>query len=190
MNDELEKKLYEDFPEIFGQKDIDETKTPMCWGCSCDDGWYDIIRDTCQIMDNMAKRNAYLFPRVEFVQVKEKFGTLRIYFDEIFLTKEEFLENDSANVCHRYVAPKWVKFIGKFWKGFLHNYMYKKYLEKTRANSNFYYGVEQYAEYLSAKTCEVCGERGLMCRRGNWLKTLCEKHRIEYDYLKLKKEED
>ena len=31
------------------------------------------------------------------------------------------------------------------------------------------------AEYLSARTCEVCGDEGLP-RQGGWIKVLCDKH--------------
>lgn len=30
------------------------------------------------------------------------------------------------------------------------------------------------AEKTAAKTCECCGEPGTLCRRGGWLKTLCQ----------------
>ena len=40
------------------------------------------------------------------------------------------------------------------------------------------------AEQIASKTCECCGEEGTLCRRGGWLKTLCQdcfKDWTEYD---------
>jgi hypothetical protein len=38
-------------------------------------------------------------------------------------------------------------------------------------------GMVRFAEYLCSKTCEVSGEKGQLCIRGNWYKTLSEKVR-------------
>jgi hypothetical protein len=32
------------------------------------------------------------------------------------------------------------------------------------------------AEKLSYKTCEVCGNAGVLCSTGSWLKTVCQDH--------------
>ena len=47
MKKELQEKLFANFPEIFKQKDLDMTQTAMCWGISCNDGWYDLINELC-----------------------------------------------------------------------------------------------------------------------------------------------
>lgn len=36
------------------------------------------------------------------------------------------------------------------------------------------HGIIADAEEIAAKTCECCGEPGVLCRRGGWLKTLCQ----------------
>jgi hypothetical protein len=38
-------------------------------------------------------------------------------------------------------------------------------------------GMVRFAEYLCSKTCEVSGEKGKLCIRGNWYKTLSENTR-------------
>ena len=47
MKAALQNKLFEKYPEIFAQKDLDKTQTLMCWGISCGDGWYNIIDTLC-----------------------------------------------------------------------------------------------------------------------------------------------
>ena len=39
MNAELQNKLFENYPEIFKQKDLPATDTAMCWGICCGDGY-------------------------------------------------------------------------------------------------------------------------------------------------------
>ena len=94
MKEELEKKLYDKYPEIFRQKDLPMTQTCMCWGISCGDGWYNILDNLCSmIMAHNKNLNwkikydiekgkateADLVPVIQATQVKEKFGGLRFY---------------------------------------------------------------------------------------------------------------
>lgn len=39
----------------------------------------------------------------------------------------------------------------------------------------------------SLMTCEICGERGVMCRRGSWWTVLCDEHRAIDQIRKLNK---
>ena len=38
MKAELQNKLFEKYPKIFGQKDLPMTQTAMCWGIDCEIG--------------------------------------------------------------------------------------------------------------------------------------------------------
>lgn len=72
MNKELQQKLYNDFPDLYRQKDWSMKETCMVWGFDVGDGWYDIIYD-------LSKKITELDPEVQAIQVKEKFGGLRFY---------------------------------------------------------------------------------------------------------------
>lgn len=50
----------------------------MAFGCECGDGWEPIIRDFC-VAVMFAMQNEPLEEWPIFVQIKEKFGTLRLY---------------------------------------------------------------------------------------------------------------
>jgi len=81
---------------------------------------------------------------VKFTQIKEKFGTLRVYYDVYpKFTEEEVLRFDSKSVAS---AGE------RFW--------------------GYVDGVTCFAEYLSSKTCERDGKEGNLTRSG-WWKTLC-----------------
>jgi hypothetical protein len=78
MTPRLEGQLIKEFPILFKQVDLPKTQTCMCWGIDTGDGWHDILRDTCRKIQDICDANQCT---VEFTQVKEKFGILRIYFD-------------------------------------------------------------------------------------------------------------
>jgi len=91
MNPELEAKLASDFPDFFEAKTRNDPETRMQDGCACGDGWYEIINDFC-ILTKIALENAryvespdsepvpHESPMFEFFQIKQKMGTLRLYY--------------------------------------------------------------------------------------------------------------
>ena len=73
MNAELDKKLVEEFPSIFKNRNGKITETCMAWGFDCGDGWYPLIRALC-ICIKHTKQD------VVADQVKEKYAGLRFYY--------------------------------------------------------------------------------------------------------------
>ena len=78
MKDELELKLQNDFPFMW-QRHEEGQDLYRRWGCECSDGWYGIIHDACQAVADAYEEAGI---PVDFVpaQIKEKFGTLRLYY--------------------------------------------------------------------------------------------------------------
>lgn len=74
MRDELEKLLYARYPALYRQHDLPMSKTCMCWGFSCNDGWFGII-------DALSKTITTLDPGIEAIQVKEKLASLHFYLN-------------------------------------------------------------------------------------------------------------
>jgi hypothetical protein len=115
MNNELDAKLCEEFPEIFAQRNMSMQETCMCWGFACGDGWYQIIHDLCSVIKNHIwnlnnsidytnKKEGKEEPHVncQAVQVKEKFGTLRFYTnydDEYIAGAIHMAEHVSERTC-------------------------------------------------------------------------------------------
>lgn len=98
MREELDKLLCEKYPKIFANRYGDMKTTAMCWGFDCGDGWYDIINALCRNIqghidwqnssrERLLENNPHNMkirdevPQVIAEQVKEKFGTLRFYYD-------------------------------------------------------------------------------------------------------------
>lgn len=75
MKKELELKLVEKYPKLFKQYMGDPSKTCMAFGLECSKGWYDIIDKLCEQLQK--------YKEVEIAQLKEKFGGLTIYLDNV-----------------------------------------------------------------------------------------------------------
>lgn len=101
MSPELEEELARGFPELFGGRSKPKTESLMSFGCEHSDGWFNIIRSMCEAIENHLKR-VDPRPEYEFVQIKEKFGTLRVYddgHDEYIAGVIRMAENMSAVTC-------------------------------------------------------------------------------------------
>jgi len=82
MKKELDEELCKKYPKIFSDRLAPMTETAMCWGFSCDDGWYNIIESLCHCIQShidWKNRDKETVKQVVALQVKEKFGGLRFY---------------------------------------------------------------------------------------------------------------
>ena len=77
MREELQQQLFEKYPDLFARRSLPMNQTCMCWGIETGDGWYDLLDTLCEYISVEVKYNKA--PPVQFEQVKEKFGGLRVY---------------------------------------------------------------------------------------------------------------
>lgn len=173
MNNELEKKLVEKYPDLLQNYGGDPRVTCLAFGLECSDSWYKILDDlfgylTKQMNQKIYVRYskeyreknekvydyAFMPPKIILDQVKSKFASLRCYyhtdFDEL---PEEIYQNldisDFNKVMERY---------------------------DDRIDS-----VISYAEYLSRKTCEITGKEGKIYTQG-WWTVMCDEEAIKAGY--------
>lgn len=103
MTKELDDKLVAKYPKIFADRHKDMHVTAMCWGFSCNDGWYHLIDDLCSCIQGYIDANQHLkIPQTVATQVKEKFGTLRFYTQgdvELISGMIWLAEHMSAHIC-------------------------------------------------------------------------------------------
>ena len=91
MKKELENKLKKKFPSLY--KNLYKENTCMQWGIECDDGWYDLIYNLSSELDSWCEQNKM---QVNAAQIKEKFGTLRFYFNSAnVFTDDQYKEISS-----------------------------------------------------------------------------------------------
>ena len=99
MKQELQQKLFKNYPELFIQKDESIKTSCMGWGICCGDGWFELINLLCSRIQNRIEnfngnidyKLLHTPPSIlpdtpgyltcEVAQVKEKFGGLRFYVD-------------------------------------------------------------------------------------------------------------
>lgn len=103
MSPELDRKLFETFPNLYRQRYLSMQETRMCWGFEHGNGWFEIVWDLSNKLEAMIlalpeeARGPY-----SASQVKEKFGTLRFYMssetDEMSDAIRE-AEEQSAVTC-------------------------------------------------------------------------------------------
>ena len=87
-------------PRLFGTPPFDPKKTLMCFGFECDQGWYPIIIDALSKMEQLDLPEDF-----RITQIKEKFGTLRIYTNitipavTSIITEAEDLAAKTCEIC-------------------------------------------------------------------------------------------
>ena len=109
MKEDLQNKLFEQYPSLFCQKDLPPHQSLMCYGIACGDGWYTLINEVCgNIQNHLDNKNRDKPPEVhlkcEAVQVKEKFGGLRFYVqgsDDFIDGVIDLAESISYRICSK-----------------------------------------------------------------------------------------
>lgn len=104
MDQNLEDKIMSQFP-WFEAKTIWGENLGCGMGCDCDDGWYNLIHDFCKELDDFYKTKNKNINKIKIYQIKEKYGTLRIYLgnyidgvDDI-VAKYEDLSGEICEMC-------------------------------------------------------------------------------------------
>jgi len=125
MTPEKTQKLFENYPDIFKQKDLPVTQSLMCFGFDCSDGWYELIYTLCENIKNHVEfhnenvdrfKGAEDIPEwapteylsVQAVQVKEKYGGLRFYlnnYNEYIRGLISMAESMSYRICEKCGVP-------------------------------------------------------------------------------------
>ena len=176
MTDELEITLVNKYPNLFKNYNGDPKHTCMAWGIECCDGWYKILDHLFGYLTNLMERklvieytkeyrekhkehkdfytNFYSYkllpPQIVLDQVKEKFGTLRVYYS----TYTDDVPEEIWSI--------------------LDSNDYDKKIERYQ---NAIDNAIDYAEYQSGITCESTGKDGKLYTKG-WHKVLCDEEAI------------
>jgi len=163
MTKELQEKLIAKYPVLFQDTSKSMQESCMCWGVEFSDGWYDIFDQLCEYLTKITGRSIHLrrkqadaegekylkvkYPGIKFEQVKEKFGTMCVYWSQLPM-------EDHDNIASQLENPGELD-------------------EALRRHSERTADAVEYAEFLSSKTCELTGKPGRLVTDG-WWKVRCE----------------
>ena len=180
MSPELEKKLIDKYPTLFRDSTKPPTESLMCFGLECDNGWFKILDHLFGYLTNLMETELQVPytpeyqaehkddpdyhknhwgakikpPQVILTQVKEKYGTLRVYHH----TDMDDIPEDVWGRLN------------------LNEY----YARLKRFDDKIDFAID-YAEYQSEITCEVTGKDGKLYTKG-WHRVLCDEEAIKKGY--------
>ena len=190
MKQELDKKLVDEFPLLYGDRDAPMQSTAMCWGFPRN-GWFDIIWDLSSKLEPLIQKFIDDNPNMSCdgcgCVKKSHYGCktgnpgkcLAIHVDPE--SEEEPPGNYLACFCDEYRSPHPRASQVKEKFGGLRFYM-------THGTDEIFKLVNE-AEALSYKTCEECGKPG-EGRSDGWVHTLCDTCHENWDEIRAKRWEE
>lgn len=94
------------FPRVFGNGPWPVSRTLMGWGFLCGIGWYPILERLFADMDTICVEDG--LEKMEVIQVKEKFGSLRVYVkdgNERIYRRIAEAEEEAFTICENCGGP-------------------------------------------------------------------------------------
>ena len=162
MRNELQQKLFDKYPDMFGERHLDMSQTCMCWGIETNDGWYHILDYMCNELKKLQEKYDL---KIIFRQVKEKYGTLRVYH-HIEYGGRWGKSGDGLRTTFEGAETVPHKRLG--WSISGKNMQVSEILDLIEDMINT-------AEIMSSIICERCGMTGASPTEGMWITTLCDK---------------
>jgi len=167
MNEILDRMLCEKYPLLFKDRNADMRTTAMVWGFAHGAGWFNIVDTLCWHLhrkyDDAKSRHEYLVSRLG----KPRFGESNKH-----IVVQEDIDDAKAKMDEEAEkVPTVVQVKEKF--GTLRFYI--------QAGTDEHYNYISFAESMSGRTCEQCGNPGKRLGRG-WIYTACEVHAEDDDW--------
>ena len=211
---DFEDYLFSKYPDLF-ETDEEGKLLPQsqrCWN-SCPKGWEKIVDNLCAAMVSYSKGYRFVKTTNKFVlfkwwigcKIKNRLGKIAKMLDPLdygargFLTQKE-VETQKAKHPNK---VKWQKRIYSWRRKFNVDEAYVKEYNtcpkivqiKQKISLCCYvdnatpevYGMIYLAEKIASVTCEETGQKGSLCFRGGWYRTLCEEKRTSLGYRLLEK---
>ena len=134
MTPAKQQELFDKYPQLFELALTLESRQPIAWGISCQNGWFQIIDMLCETLETMLneRNRRRKMAKLEesphtlrIVQIKEKFGTMRFYVQGIpsdittginsFSAVISFAEKMTQTVCELCGSPGTLDETGGWW---------------------------------------------------------------------------
>jgi hypothetical protein len=207
MSPDLEKTLADKYPELFINKTLPPTKSLMCFGCECGDGWYKILDHLFGYLTRLSNTHLHISYNQKYQAENKKNQEHKSQTDH---KKNHFgagwlARLAAAGLCE-VLPPKIVLDQVKEKFGLLVIYYHitnegenegeskgesktqnlpinqEEYNEQIKKYIKKIDHAIQFAQYQSSVTCEITGQEGKLYQTG-WHRVLCEKEAKEKGYL-------
>ncbi len=168
MNRHYDRYLVKKYAPMFRDRYGDMRTTAMCWGFEVGDGWFNIIDTLCRLMCS-----EWLFAKEQYDYLQTRVGKPKYDFGKEHEGGDIVTEGDVAKARatmeeEEAKIPVVTQVKEKY--GTLRFYVNRATDEQ--------FAMIQFAEAMSARTCEVCGIKGKQSR-GGWVVTRCQEH-VDY----------
>ena len=166
MNKWYDKYLVKKYEPLYRNRYGDMRSTAMCWGFEVGDGWFDIINELSHFLCK-----GWLRAKENYDQIKDREG----------LKKFELAGDKEWNnvVTREMIAAAKEKMEESYEKTPIAIQVKEKYgglrFYVNGANDEQWAYIA-FAEAMSYRTCEVCGDKGKPSS-GGWIETRCKEHR-------------
>jgi hypothetical protein len=165
MNRHYDRYLVKKYAPMFRDRYGDMRTTAMCWGFDVGDGWFNIINTLCRLMCS-----EWLFAKEQYDYLQTRVGKPKYDFGKEHEGGDIVTEEDVAKVRatmdeEEAKIPVVTQVKEKY--GGLRFYVY--------GATDEHYALIRFAESMSYRTCEVCGDRGRSNGWG-WIRVRCKKH--------------
>lgn len=168
MNKALELELVQKYPKILRDYGGDRKKTCMHWGMECGDGWFKLLDSTMNRIQYMCDLSKHY--QVVALQIKEKFGSLRFYFNIETVTPTK--KQQETTTGHAVGEPAKINpEIGPI----VQPNVERIPLQELNLFSDIIELIVAQAENQSSTVCEVTGAKGKLHKSElGWLRTLSD----------------
>lgn len=176
MKPENDKYLCDTYPKIFADRHAPMTKTAMCWGFDCGDGWFNIVDALCaNIQNHLNNEHDNRDRRAKVRDIAEAlrsgnqkpfddFYPEKQFGDKFRSTQLQHLLNDPLPDVPEEVPQVVATQVKEKFGGLCFYYC---------GGDDTVHGMVRMAEAMSYRTCERCGNPGKPNREG-WISTLCD----------------
>jgi hypothetical protein len=169
MNTRYDKYLVKKYAPMFRNRYGDMRTTAMCWGFECGDGWFNIIDTLCRVICS-----DWLWAKKQYEHLQSRIGKPKYEFGhdhegEDIVTEEDVAKAKAEMDAEEAKIPVALQVKEKF--GGLRFYV--------QGATDEQYAYIRFAEAMSYRTCDVCGNKGKPNHEG-WITTRCKEHRNEY----------
>jgi len=166
MNRHYDNYLVKKYAPMFRDRYGDMRTTAMCWGFECGDGWFNIINTLCGLIcsDWLYAKEQYDYLQTRLGKSKYTFG--KEHEGKDIVTEEDVAEAKTIMEEEEARVPVVTQVKEKY--GGLRFYVH--------GASDEQYAIIRFAEAMSYRTCDVCGDKG-KSNGGGWVTTRCKKHK-------------